>query len=359
MSSVVISGIQQIGIGVTDVNKAWKWYRKYFGMDIRVFEDAAIANFMLPYTGGEPRERYAALALNLQGGGGFEIWQYTQRVPQPPKEEIRLGDLGIFCTKIRAKNAQNTYHYFKEEGLSIVGDLTLDPRGCLHFYVQDLGGNFFEVVENKGAWFKNEDKNTGGTFGAVIGCTDLKKSIAFYRDILGYDQLCYEGEGTYDDLKGVPLRGQYYKRAILTHSKARQGAFSGLFGESEIELFEVQSAIPIKIFEGRYWGDLGFIHLCFDISGMDALRTLCAEKGSPFTVDSSAAQSGASFDMGEAAGFFSYIEDPDGTLIEFVETHKVPILKKIGWNLNLKSRSASKPLSKWLLKAFALNRVRD
>ena len=71
MSSVVISGIQQIGIGVTDVNKAWKWYRKYFGMDIRVFEDAAIANFMLPYTGGEPRERYAALALNLQGGGGF------------------------------------------------------------------------------------------------------------------------------------------------------------------------------------------------------------------------------------------------------------------------------------------------
>ena len=63
---------------------------------------------------------------------------------------------------------------------------------------------------------------------------------------------------------------------------------------------------------------------------MDALRTLCAEKGSTFTVDSSAAQSGASFDMGEAAGFFSYIEDPDGTLIEFVETHKVPILKKIG-----------------------------
>ena len=33
--------------------------------------------------------------------------------------------------------------------------------------------------------------------------------------------------------------------------------------------------------------------------------------------------------MGEAAGHFSYIQDPDGTLIEFVETHKVPILKKL------------------------------
>ena len=46
-------------------------------------------------------------------------------------------------------------------------------------------------------------------------------------------------------------------------------------------------------------------------------------KDSPFTVDVD-----HSFDMGEAAGSFSYTEDPDGALIEFVETHKIPILKK-------------------------------
>jgi hypothetical protein len=28
---------------------------------------------------------------------------------------------------------------------------------------------------------------------------------------------------------------------------------------------------------------------------------------------------------------FCYIEDPDGTLIELVETHKSAIFKKIGW----------------------------
>ena len=47
-----IAGIQQIGIGVENVHKAWKWYRQYFGMDIRVFEDEAIAELMLPYTNG-------------------------------------------------------------------------------------------------------------------------------------------------------------------------------------------------------------------------------------------------------------------------------------------------------------------
>ena len=42
-----------------------------------------------------------------------------------------------------------------------------------------------------------------------------------------------------------------------------------------------------------------------------ALAEECKAKGFPFTVDT-----GDTFDMGEAAGAFSYTEDPDGTLIE-------------------------------------------
>lgn len=37
--------------------------------------------------------------------------------------------------------------------------------------------------------------------------------------------------------------------------------------------------------------------------------------------------------MGNAAGHFSYNEDPDGTLIEYVETHKVPIVKNLAYIL--------------------------
>ena len=62
---------------------------------------------------------------------------------------------------------------------------------------------------------------------------------------------------------------------------------------------------PKKLFHNRYWGDPGFIHLCFDVQGMDALKEECESKGYPFTVDSA-----SSFDMGEAAGRFTYIEDP-------------------------------------------------
>lgn len=64
------------------------------------------------------------------------------------------------------------------------------------------------------------------------------------------------------------------------------------------------------------------------------------------------------FDMGEAAGHFAYIEDPDGTLIEFVETHKIPIIKKLGLYLNLRKRNPHKPLPDYILKALKYSKVK-
>ena len=87
---------------------------------------------------------------------------------------------------------------------------------------------------------------------------------------------------------------------------------------------------------------------------MNALKRECEEQNCPFTVDS-----GDTFDMGEAGGRFSYIEDPDGTLIEFVETHKVPIMKKFGWYIDLTKKKPGKHLPNWMLKAMGLNKVKD
>jgi hypothetical protein len=87
---------------------------------------------------------------------------------------------------------------------------------------------------------------------------------------------------------------------------------------------------------------------------MKHLKERCREAGHSFTVDSS-----SSFDMGKAAGHFSYIEDPDGTLIEFVETHKIPIIEKLGLFLNIRNRPMEKPLPNWMVGMLAFNRVRD
>ncbi|MEM1320329.1 MAG: VOC family protein [Bacteroidota bacterium] len=353
MKRPIISGIQQIGLGNVDVYKTFAWYRRHFGMDVRIFDEAAEAGLMLPYTGGEPRSRHAVLAVNMQGGGGLEIWQYTSREPEAPGFDIQLGDTGICIARYKSRDVKAAFGRMKAQGLDLVSDISYAPDSRAHFYVRDLYGNLCEVVGGE-SWFRKTNAVTGGIYGCSIGVSDIDKARVVYSDILGYDQVVYDKRGTFADWTSLPGGGDTFRRVLLKHSQPRAGAFSRLLGQSEIELIQVEGRQPRPIFEGRFWGDLGYIHLCFDINGMREMRELCAAKGFKFTVDSS-----ESFDMGEAAGHFSYIEDPDGTLIEFVETHKVPVLKKFNLYLNLKNRKPEKPLPNWMVRSLAFNRVKD
>lgn len=348
----LFSGIQQIGIGVPNVKEAFRWYSKHLSMNIPVFEEAATADLMLPYTGGKPHDRHAILALNMQGGGGFEIWQYTSRTPQAANFEIQLGDLGIYACKLKSADVDAAFSAYPKE-LLLSKQVEQGPDRNKHFYAKDPYGNVFDIVEDATRFRATKAKN-GGVFGAVIGVRDLEKSIAFYANVLEYDKTLYKGEDSYSDLQPLPNGNTKVKRAILAQSEERLGAFSPLLGPSQIELVELTEGNGRKMYQDRYWGDLGYIHLCFDTIDMESFQERTNSAGHPFTVDSA-----NSFDMGAAAGRFAYIEDPDGTLIEFVETHKVPIMKKWGIYLNLKRRNKQKPLPRWMLNSLSLNKKKD
>ena len=357
MREYVISGIQQMGIGVLNVHEAWEWYRKHFGMDCRIFEDEAEAKLMLPYTGGKPRKRHAVLALNLQSGGGFEIWQYKGRTPEVRKEKIKIGDLGIIACKMKVKKAEDALRFYQKTGLQVPATVSEDPSGEKTFFMKDPYGNLFHLVEATD-WFRDEKKATGGSFGAIIGVSDIEKSRTVYSDILGYDEVVYDKTGVFPDLASIPGGNSECRRILLRRSVSFSGPFSKVLGNSIIELVSTGPDKGSKIYENRFWGDPGFIHLCYDIRGMDELKKFCDTRGFSFTVDSKKSHEGGSFDMGEAAGHFSYIEDPDGTLIEFVETHKIPIMKKLGWYLNIRHRDPHKPLPEWMLKTLKFSRVK-
>ena len=181
----------------------------------------------------------------------------------------------------------------------------------------------------------------------------------FYHLILGYDTIVFDKTGVFEDFRSLPGGDKEFRRVLLRHSKPRSGPFSKLFGDSEIELVQVLNRTPKKIFEDRFWGELGFIHLCYDIQGMEELRSLCNKSGYPFTVDTLEILENKSFDMGDAAGLFAYVEDPDGALIEFVETHKLPIIKKLGIGLNLKKRKRGKSLPLYILNALRFLKAKD
>lgn len=345
----IITGIQQIGIGVADIDQAWAWYRKAFGTDVPVFDDEAEAKLMTRYTGNEVHSRRAVLALNMNGGGGFEIWQFKSRQPKPSLFEPQLGDLGINAVKIKCRDAASVLDAYKESQLDGASDLKQSPDQSNHIWVKDPYKNLFQVVEGD-SWFSNRNQPTGGVCGVIIGVSDIDRSLPLYTDALGFSEVIYDQSGQFSDFDN----DFEYRRVLLRKSQKNSGAFSKLFGHTDIELVQVLNREPKKIFENRFWGDLGFIHVCFDVNNMDLLKTKSSELGYSFTVDSA-----NTFDMGDAAGRFSYIEDPDGTLVEFVETHKLPIMKKMGWYLNLKKRKNQKPLPNWMLKTMSFSRVSD
>ena len=143
MDNPIISGIQQMGIGVTDVHEAWKWYRKHLEIDIKVFEEAATADLMLPYTNGTPKSRHAILALSraigesapllLVGAAGFiaylpispmdgytvlpiQIYNWTSR-PQEEFHSIAGSAIIVLLVALLMMNAAAIYLrlYFRKK----------------------------------------------------------------------------------------------------------------------------------------------------------------------------------------------------------------------------------------------------
>lgn len=345
-----ISGIQQIGIGVKNLRERTLFYKDIFGLDVLIFDDTSDAHLMTRYTGGEVYNRQAVLTMNLAGGGGFEIWQYNNREPKEGLQNIKYGDLGIYAPKIKCKDVKEAYAYLSTKANLAISDIQKDPLQKPHFWVKDNSGNSFNIVLGYD-WFKNSSFPTGAVSGAVIGVSNIEKSLTFYRDFLGIDEIVYDVNGSYtDNDRCVKIN---CRRILLRKKVAGNGAFNKLLGSVEIELVQSFEHDTVKLFENRFWGDCGFIHLCFDVLNMDGLKKHASSMGIKFTVDSH-----ESFAMANAAGRFCYAEDPDGTLIELVETHKIPIFKKFGLYLNLKRRNQHKPLADWVINLLSFSKVK-
>ena len=116
----VICGVQQVGIGVRNVEESWAWYKDVFGFDLKMFGDVGVAERMLPYTGGKPQPRYAILVLNLRGGGGFEVWEPRERELNYIDFTPQFGDYGIFACKVKSRNVRAAYEEMKAKGVNIL-----------------------------------------------------------------------------------------------------------------------------------------------------------------------------------------------------------------------------------------------
>jgi catechol 2,3-dioxygenase-like lactoylglutathione lyase family enzyme len=246
----MITGIQQIGIGVKNADEAKHVYKGLFGMDTLIFDDKADASLMTRYTGNEIHRRHAILSMNLAGGGGIEIWQFTSRNPSA-RASIQWGDLGILAARVNAKNVTLAHEWFvKQNGLQVSG-LSEGPGGQLHFWICDQYDNHFNVVQNN-EWFNKKQTFCGGVVGAVMGISDMEKAVHFYQAILDGPEICYDKTGPSFDLPDGWRNGETFRRLLLRKPISHQGAFSKLLGGIEIEWVQAMKETPKRIYQDRY-----------------------------------------------------------------------------------------------------------
>jgi len=303
-----IHSIQHLGVGTSNLDTSWKFYRKFFGMDIPFFDAIAEAPLMQIYTRDKVIKKRAAMILNLQGGCPMEVIEPKSFKATQPNFESKLGDIGIFIGKVKTQNIKKHYELFlKESPKSIVSDIAETPNGEKTFFVTDPNGLYFQILPHSN-WYADLGHVSGSAIGCTLGVSHMEKSITCYN-ALGYDKVVYDKSGEFEDFKKLKGGKNTFRRVLLTQKKIPTGGFGKAIDSTFIEL-----GTPNKLWKNRIWGDVGFVHIGFDVRGMEALGKDLAAIGHPYTCDSS-----NGLMMGKTRIHSTYIEDPDGILLELVE----------------------------------------
>jgi len=348
-----INGLQHIGLAVQNMDSSLLFYRKFIGLDVPFFDSVAPAPLMAVYTHENVIIKRASMIMNLRGGCAMEIIRPTSFEPKSPDFEVGVGDIGIFMVQVKCPDVRAAHAFCENHLPEGTSDVQSDPADKPSFIIRDPDNHFFQFIHGNN-WFTERKHHSGGLRGCVIGVSDIERSIGLYRDLLGYDEVIYDSSGVFKDWSSLPRGKERYRRVLLTQSQQPGGGFARVTGKTTIELVQALDRAPRKIFKGRMWGDSGFVHLGMDVKGMNLLEKDLTAAGYGFRCDSREV-----LDMGNTRVHCTYIDDPDGTLIELIEVYKVPIVEKWGLFLNVEARDPDKPLPNWMLKALRFSRIKD
>ena len=140
-----------------------------------------------------------------------------------------------------------------------------------------------------------------GTNHTSFTVSDLDRSIALFRDVVGLDVISHESRDP----------------VLMAHVTGVEGAevmvcYLGGHGHT-VELIEYQAPLDREHIRPRPC-DVGFAHVAYDVDDLDQTLEVAAEH------DLIPINPPSSVDKGPNRGFrVAYLRDPDGVTIEFIE----------------------------------------
>ncbi len=307
MASRKAYGVHHIAIGVRNLEGMRSFYTDVLGFS-DVFVDFPKAEYpALSEVVRTPHPTYAAVLFSQAAGGIIvELVQMIDPVPRPIRRTFRYGDIGLGKITVAVSDVERVYRDLGGRIDWCSAPRSASPPGCEDYgfvYCRDPEGN---LIEFSSLFRVKECAGFGGVVSVGIGVTDLKRSVLFYRDYLGFDKVFIDSHDRFTGLLDEVVGGRDVKVSccVLQNSEA----------QGMVELVEVAGPRGRSIPFGTRWGDFGYLQVCLNGKQGDDIFDVAAyfeREGMEFLC-------GPQLMNDERQGAFFYMKDPDGIPVEFL-----------------------------------------
>jgi glyoxylase I family protein len=141
----MIVGIHHVALGVSDFDKALKFYTEALGFE--VVQESEFDNVPDVDAAVGLKNAKARMAM-LKGPNAFlELWQYTN--PEPKDLRSRPCDYGYPHIALQVDDIQSEYDRLQSHGMEFVGEVVHLSEDTSAIYGRDPCGNVIELYEIK------------------------------------------------------------------------------------------------------------------------------------------------------------------------------------------------------------------
>jgi len=308
-------GIDHVGIGVGDADKAIDFYGRHVGFDRVLFDYLGELPGLEEIAGRTPRARVAMLANGAAtpiGPGRVKLVQVLdgQGPPAAPDGQA-WGEVGVCEICLHVRGVATVHDALVAAGCESLMEPTsadVPPSGVTLdiAYVADPWGTKLELIEWTGLWRSLPGvPRAEGVNHVAFGVSDMARTRAFYGR-LGFTELLFESVDFFDPMAPWYEPPWYDADHLPTQHMAMPLSPQG----AAIEPVVLDP--PGHDCRGS-WGHLGPMDFGVRVANLDVAAGLLAADGVRLHGQP------RSLDVGAGEWRYVYFEEPDGNYVQLVE----------------------------------------
>ncbi|MBM3676410.1 MAG: hypothetical protein FJW96_00795, partial [Actinobacteria bacterium] len=205
----LFAGVDHVGVGVSDVDEAIRFYGDHVGFDRVLFDWTGELRAVEPYAGRVPLARVAMLESSGAtpiGAGRVKLVQVLDGDGPPPVPEGQAwGEIGVCEICLHVRDVRGVHDTLVAAGgASLMAPMRADvpPAGVTLdiAYVADPWGTKLEMIEWTGLWRSLPGPaRAEGVNHVAFGVAEMARSRAFY-EALGFTELLFESFEFFDPM---------------------------------------------------------------------------------------------------------------------------------------------------------------